>query len=128
MGEGAGSTLKAGALSSLCWALRPSVCVCVPVMLCPASSFLGSLLTAVGTAVIVGPPQLASLAPFVQSSGHILVTDASARAQLQMASAGGAGHGLQALLSRINQGKPSVDVAARPTAFLEVPPPLLLAS
>lgn len=71
-------------------------------ILCPASSFLGSCRAAAGTVVIVGPPRLASLAPFVQSPGHILVTGASARARLQMASAGGAGCGLQALLSRIS--------------------------
>lgn len=45
-----------------------------------ANFSLGPCLTGVGMVVIVGPPWLALLAPFVQSSGHILVTGASARA------------------------------------------------
>lgn len=44
----------------------------------PAPSW--AAFSGVGVAGIVGPAQLASLAPFVQSSGHILIAGAGARA------------------------------------------------
>lgn len=46
---------------------------------CPAYS-PGPCLAGVATVMIIGPRWLALLAPFVQSSGHILVARASARA------------------------------------------------